>query len=89
LSKHYKKFIYIWSLTRGALRLQLARGGTPASRTFIIVSTIATDAAAKFVNNTIIDPAFVRSHIENWSAIWKNGNEGRVASRSKIRYRNT
>jgi len=60
----------------GALRLQLARGGTPASRTFIIVSTIATDAAAKFVNNTINDPTFVRSHIENWSAIWKNGNDG-------------
>ena len=62
----------------GALRLQLARGGTPArrARTFIIASTIATDVLAKFVNNTINDPAYVRSHFENWSAIWENGKDG-------------
>lgn len=60
----------------GALRLHLARGGTPASRTFIIASTIATDALSKFITNTINDPAYVRSHFENWSAIWENGKAG-------------
>jgi hypothetical protein len=60
----------------GALRLHLARSGTPATLTFIIASTIARDALAKFVNNTINDPAYVRSHFENWSAIWENAKDG-------------
>lgn len=68
------KSLFIYST--GALRLHLARGGTPASRTFIIATTIATDAVSKFINNTINDPAYVRSHFENWSAIWEKGKDG-------------
>ena len=52
----------------GALRLQLARGGTPASRIFIIGSTLATDAVSKIVNNTINDPIYVINHSRSWGA---------------------
>ena len=65
----------------GALRLHLARGGTPATRTFIIASTIGTDVLAKVINNTINDPAYVRSHLENWSTIWENTKEEKYGFR--------
>lgn len=62
----------------GALRLHLIRGGTPASRTLIIASTLATDAVTKVIANTINDPAFVKSHFTNWIAIWQNGHDAKV-----------
>lgn len=64
-------FIY----ATGALRLSLLRGGgTPASRAFIIGSTLATEAGAKFLHNAINDPNYVRAHMDNWRIVWKNNN---------------
>jgi hypothetical protein len=64
-------FIY----TTGALRLSLLRGaGTLASRAFVIGSTLATFAGAKFLHNAINDPKYVKSHMENWRILWNKNN---------------
>lgn len=61
----------------GGYRLNLLRGGgTPSSRAFVIGSTIAGDALAKVINNTINDPTYVKSHYFNWRSLWKNINDG-------------
>lgn len=65
----------------GAFRLSLLKaslGGTPGSRAFVIASTIASDAVTKMVNNTINDPAYVRSHSDNWKAMWDQEKTGEV-----------
>jgi hypothetical protein len=54
----------------GAFRLSLLRsGGTPGQRAFVIASTVASEAAAKAVNNAINDPTYVSSHIDNWQKV--------------------
>jgi hypothetical protein len=53
-----------------AFRLSLLRsGGTPGQRAFVIASTVASEAAAKAVNNAINDPTYVSSHIDNWQKV--------------------
>lgn len=53
----------------GALRLHLLRGGTPLTRTFVLGSTIAADAASKGLVNSIKDPGYVENHINSWRRI--------------------
>ena len=58
----------------GALRLHLLKGGgTPASRAFVISSTLITDAASNFAVNTINDPVYVENHINSWTRILISG----------------
>jgi len=59
----------------GVLRFQLVRHGTPTSKFAVIVSTMAADSISKIINNTINDPTYVKSHIANWTTIWKDANE--------------
>jgi hypothetical protein len=55
-------FIY----ATGVFRITLLRsGGTPAQRTFIITTTVASDLAAKAITNAVNDPAYVKSHMMN------------------------
>jgi hypothetical protein len=50
----------------GALRLHLTRvSGSPGTRAFIIGSTIGADFASKFLNYTINDPNYVKSHVDS------------------------
>jgi myo-inositol catabolism protein IolC len=39
--------------------------GSPGTRAFIIGSTIGADFASKFLNNTINDPNYVKSHVDS------------------------
>lgn len=59
---------HIFIYGSGALRLHshYARGGSPASRAFIICSTIAADGLSKVLTNVINDTNYVRNHVENW-----------------------
>ena len=64
----------------GVLRFKLLRnGGSPGSRTFIIVSTLAGDAISKFVSNSINDPEFVKNHYFNWKTIWPDATKGEAS----------
>lgn len=61
----------------GAFRLGLQRGGgTAASRSFVIATTIAADGLSRAINNTINDPNYVQNHIASWRAIWADQNNG-------------
>ena len=63
----------------GALRLSLLRnGGTPASRAFVVVTTLAGDVVLRAVNNTINDPSYVKNHYVNWKFMWKDITKGEV-----------
>lgn len=63
----------------GAYRLTLLRGGgTPSARAFVLASTVGADAISRVVNNTINDPAYLKSHYLNWKFIWENKSEGSV-----------
>lgn len=54
--------------------LVLIKGGSPASRGFVIASTLAADSISKVINNTINDPNFVRSHVDSWKTIFKSND---------------
>lgn len=57
----------------GVFRLSLLRsGGTPGQRTFVIATTLASEATTKALNNAINDPSYVKNHINNWKQIWKD-----------------
>ena len=50
----------------GVFRLSLLRnGGTPASRAFVIGSTIVVDAGQKALENALNDPEYVEKHIKS------------------------
>ena len=69
--------IFIYGV--GGYRLTLLKaGGTPATRAFVIVSTIAGDSLTKVINNTINDPDYVKNHVTSWKSIWENYNDGKV-----------
>lgn len=60
----------------GAFRLSLTRAvGSPSTRGFIIASTLAADGLTRVVNNTINDPSYVKSHIDNWKMIFNNNSD--------------
>jgi hypothetical protein len=44
----------------GAFRLSLIKGGNPASRAFVIGTTVASDLISKALTNTINDPSYVK-----------------------------
>lgn len=57
----------------GVFRLSLLRaGGSPGQRSFIIATTLVSDAGTKAINNAINDPSYVKNHINNWKQIWKD-----------------
>lgn len=62
----------------GTHRYYLLRSGTPGSRLFVLVSTVASDAAARVVNNSINDPSFIRNHYISWRAMWQDMTTGSV-----------
>lgn len=54
----------------GVFRLSLLRaGGSPGQRSFIIATTLVSDAGTKAINNAINDPSYVKNHINNWKQI--------------------
>ena len=68
----YNTVISLFIYGTGAFRLTLLRnGGTQGSITFVIGTTLLSNAASKVINNTINDPSYVKNHIVNWQAIWK------------------
>ena len=72
------KSIFIYG--SGAFRLHLTRnGGTPATRAFVIASTLAADALSRVVNNTINDPSYIKSHVINWKFVWQSKTEGAMS----------
>jgi len=63
----------------GALRLQLTRvSGSPGTRAFIIGSTIGADFASKFLNNTINDPNYVKSHVDSWKSMFLSNDSAKI-----------
>lgn len=75
----YNTVISLFIYGTGAFRLTLLRnGGTQGSITFVIGTTLLSNAASKVINNTINDPSYVKNHIVNWQAIWKNESTGAV-----------
>lgn len=65
------KSIFIYGT--GALRISLLRGGgTPASRAFVIATTIGADTITRFANNTVNNPDYMLAHYKNWKAVWND-----------------
>ena len=63
----------------GAFRLSLLRsGGTPAQRTFVVVSTIVGEATTKIINNTINDPNYLKNQYKSWTSDWTGDGEVKV-----------
>ena len=64
----------------GGYRLSLLKaGGTPGAKAFTIAATLASDAGAKILNNTINDPSYVKNHYNSWSFIWKDLSKGEAS----------
>lgn len=71
-------FIYV----TGGYRLyaNLARGGTPAQRFFIVGSSYLSDAGTRILKNAINDPNFILNHITSWNVIFNSGSANNTAS---------
>ena len=65
--------IFIYGV--GAFRFSL---GTPASRAFVVVSTIAGEAGAKIINNAINDPEYIKNHYRSWTISWVDKDVVRI-----------
>uniref|UniRef100_UPI0030E06FD3 hypothetical protein n=1 Tax=Daedaleopsis nitida TaxID=1140402 RepID=UPI0030E06FD3 len=64
----------------GGFRLSLLKaGGTPGTRAFIIVSTIAGYAVTRVLNNTINYPNYVKNKFTSWQSIWHSFSEGEAS----------